>query len=86
MILPATLLYLQRDVRIVKEEDYKDIRHKDWLVRCVPNLYPAFTPPSNDNRVEVNSEKLASWLSLGAFGHLEVIIESPRHDEHLVVA
>jgi len=83
MTPPAVLVYLPTNGGIRKDRDLNGFRHKNWLVRCVPNLYPAFTPP-----------KEGEWLGLerGVFtrasgtGHHEVLIESPNHDEHPSVA
>jgi len=80
---PAVLVYLASNGGVRKEKDVNGFRHKNWLVRCVPNLYPAFTPP-----------KEGKWLGLergvftraSATGHHEVLIESPNHDEHPGVA
>lgn len=79
MTPPAILAYVQRDGKIVAEKDCDDFRHKGWLVRCIPNLYPAFVPPSG-NKEEVSGEE--RFESMEALGHHEVIIESPKHDEH----
>jgi len=83
MTPPAILVYLQADGKIVKEKDGDGFRHKDWLVRCVSNLYPAFTPPNN-REAKINKAKYLE--SMEAVGHHEVIIESPKHDEHPGVA
>ena len=45
MTPPAVLIYLKSNSGIKKTKDENGFRHKNWLVRCVPNLYPAFTPP-----------------------------------------
>ena len=45
MTPPAVLVYLPAEKGIRKDMDLNDLRHKNWLVRVVPNLYPAFTPP-----------------------------------------
>jgi len=79
----AVLVYLPTNGGIRKDRDLNGFRHKNWLVRCVPNLYPAFAPP-----------KEGEWLGLergmltraSATGHHEVLIESPNHDEHPSVA
>ncbi len=79
MTPPAVLVYLPTNGGIRKEKDSNGFRHKNWLVRCVPNLFPAFTPP-----------KEGAWLGpergplsyAKAAGHHEVLIESPNHDEH----
>ncbi len=79
MTPPAFLVYRKVGGGIVKDEDSDGFRHKDWLVRCIPNLYPAFTPPSEG--LEGNN-KVEDFESMEAIGHHEVIIESPNHDEH----
>ena len=77
MTPPASLVYLEsRDGKILKEKDIDGLRHKDWLIRCVPNLYSAFSPPKK-------GESLATDK---AVGHHEVLVESPNHDEHPAVA
>ncbi|MDH5461946.1 MAG: DUF4921 family protein [Candidatus Bathyarchaeota archaeon] len=79
MTPPAVLVYLPSDNGgIKKEKDQDGFRHKNWIVRCVPNLYPAFTPPDDSERAEV---KEGPFLAR-AIGHHEVLIESPNHDEH----
>ncbi|MEM4703735.1 MAG: galactose-1-phosphate uridylyltransferase [Candidatus Bathyarchaeia archaeon] len=78
MTPPATLVYLKSGKGFSKTKDENGFRHKDWLVRCIPNLYPAFTPPQK--RV---SRKQASTGNFAlAVGHHEVLVESPDHKEH----
>ncbi|RLF11637.1 MAG: hypothetical protein DRJ98_02900 [Thermoprotei archaeon] len=67
---PAILAYVQGPTGIERKED-GDERVKGWLVRCFENLYPAFKPPT-----------LGKLSRGGAVGHHEVVVESPRHDEH----
>jgi len=69
---PAVLVYLKRNGALKKSYDTNGLRHKNWVIRCVPNLYSAFSPPEND-------ESLAKGQ---AVGHHEVLVESPNHDEH----
>ncbi len=75
----AVLVYLESHGKIEKTKDEDDFRHRNWIIRCFPNLYPAFAPPK---------EKTDEWQTLGsrgfaaAVGHHEVLIESPIHDEH----
>jgi UDPglucose--hexose-1-phosphate uridylyltransferase len=79
MTPPAVLVYLKSGRKIRKVKDENGFRHKNWLIRCVPNLYPAFTPPkqkAGGKRIDKNAD-LAE-----AIGHHEVLIESPRHNEH----
>lgn len=82
MTPPATLVYISSKGKIRKEKDEDDFRHKNWLIRCVPNLYPAFTSPNNEEKGEVKED----FTFAKAIGHHEVIIESPHHDEHPGVA
>ena len=80
MTPPAVLVYLSSSGRIIKEQDRNGMRHKNWLVRCVPNLYPVFSPPGR--QVQVNGMPALSR----AIGHHEILIESPNHDEHPGIA
>ena len=77
MTPPAVLLYLSSNGEIRKERDQNGYRHKDWIVRVIPNLYPAFTPPDKENGRSKESPVLKR-----AVGHHEVLVESPGHDEH----
>jgi UDPglucose--hexose-1-phosphate uridylyltransferase len=79
MTPPAILLYLKSGEGSRKTKDKGDSRHKNWIIRCVPNLYPAFDPPKDENdrpKMGKNANLLA------AVGHHEVLIESSNHDEH----
>jgi len=78
MTPPAILVYLKSAKGIQKTKDPDSGRHKNWLIRVVPNLYPAFSPPQDQTDLtKTNSPNLAP-----AVGHHEVLIESPIHDEH----
>jgi UDPglucose--hexose-1-phosphate uridylyltransferase len=79
MTPPAVLVYLRSGKDIRKAKDENGLRHKNWLIRCVPNLYPAFTPPKE--KVSRGQIMKGSDLAV-AFGHHEVLVESPVHDEH----
>jgi UDPglucose--hexose-1-phosphate uridylyltransferase len=81
MTPPAVLVYLPDNGDIKKEKDQKDLCHKDWLVRVIPNLYPAFAPPTKP-KVAIKD----SSFMLSAVGHHEVVIESPCHYEQPSVA
>lgn len=75
---PAVLLYLKSNGEMVKDKDTEKLRHKNWLIRCIPNLYPAFAPP----KVPSDMEKIMKSDNFGlAVGHHEVLVESPNHDE-----
>lgn len=79
MTPPAIMLYQKENGEIKQSQDPPaGERPKNWLVRCIPNLYPAFSPPKQpeDEKQIIKNEGL--W---NAIGHHEVIIESPNHDE-----
>jgi UDPglucose--hexose-1-phosphate uridylyltransferase len=80
MTPPAVLVYLRSNTGgIKKDKDENGFRHKDWIVRCIPNLYPAFNPPDNSKEAEAKKNPFL----VKAIGHHEVLIESPNHNEHL---
>lgn len=81
---PATLLYVFEDGELKKVRDEDGDRRKDWIVRCIPNLYPAFTPP--ESGMSSSSHLRHGHIFMDALGHHEVLIESPNHDEHPSVA
>jgi UDPglucose--hexose-1-phosphate uridylyltransferase len=79
MTPPAVLLYLKSNDQIVKDKDTLSLRHKNWLIRDIPNLYPAFAPPKNRD----DEENIMKTDNFGyAVGHHEVLVESPNHEEH----
>jgi len=79
MTPPATLVYLKSGKNIRKVKDKNDFRHKNWLIRCIPNLYPAFAPPKE----KISRKQIMKRSDLAAaVGHHEVLDESPNHDEH----
>jgi len=78
MTPPAVLVYLKSNEEIVKDRDENGFRPKNWLVRCVPNLFPAFAPPQE----QIDQAQIMKSDSFGlAVGHHEVLVESPNHDE-----
>jgi UDPglucose--hexose-1-phosphate uridylyltransferase len=81
MTPPAVLVYLRENGGIRKEKDNNSFRHKDWMVRVIPNLYPAFSAPTKQKAELKDSSYVES-----AIGHHEVVVESPNHKEHLSVA
>jgi UDPglucose--hexose-1-phosphate uridylyltransferase len=83
MTPPAVLVYLPTEDGIRKDKDTDGTRHKNWLIRCVPNLFPAFTPPQKSDQLEHEGDLFAR---VSANGHHEVLVESPKHDDHLGVA
>lgn len=79
MTPPAVLVYLKSGKGIRKAKDKNGFRHKNWLIRCIPNLYPAFAPP----KMKISRRKVMKSCDLAAaVGHHEVLVESPIHDEH----
>jgi len=83
MTPPAVLVYLPTDSGISKDGDLDGLRRKNWLIRCVPNLYPAFVPPKEGEWLGLERGALAR---ASAAGHHEVLVESPKHDDHPGVA
>jgi UDPglucose--hexose-1-phosphate uridylyltransferase len=80
MTPPAVMLYQKDDGEIKRSKDpLVGERAKNWLVRCVPNLYPAFSLPlqPEDEKQIIKNESL--W---NAIGHHEVLVESPNHEQH----
>lgn len=77
MTPPAELVYLHLDGKLRKKKDKKGFRHKNWLVRVIPNLYPVFIPPAKNDKLDKEKPELSSVL-----GHHEVFVESPLHNEH----
>ncbi len=79
MTPPAVLIYHRENGKIKRSQDPSTgERTKNWLVRVIPNLYPAFSPPKQpqDEKQIVKADSL--W---DAIGHHEVIVESPNHTE-----
>ncbi|MEM3591921.1 MAG: DUF4921 family protein [Candidatus Bathyarchaeia archaeon] len=81
---PASLIYFMEDDGLKKDHDKNGDRRKDWIIRCIPNLYPAFSPQNSESSSSFQGDYI--HVSRGAFGYHEVLIESPNHDEHLGVA
>jgi len=79
MTPPAVLVYLKSGKGLRKDRDKDGARMKNWLIRIIPNLYPAFSPPKD----KVRKGSIAKNDNLAtAIGHHEVLVESPNHDEH----
>jgi UDPglucose--hexose-1-phosphate uridylyltransferase len=78
MTPPATLVYRPENSGIHKDKEEGDFRSKNWLIRCIPNMFPAFSPPQNP----LDAAPLAGSNFGYAVGHHEVIVESPVHYEH----
>ncbi|MCW3996242.1 MAG: galactose-1-phosphate uridylyltransferase [Candidatus Bathyarchaeota archaeon] len=79
MTPPALMLYLKENGEIIKSQDPPvGERPKNWLIRDIPNLYSAFSPPKQS---EDTKKILINEVFGYAVGHHEVLIESPNHDE-----
>jgi UDPglucose--hexose-1-phosphate uridylyltransferase len=76
---PATMLYLKENDGInVAQDPLVGKRPTNWLIRVIPNLYPAFSPPKQP---EDTTQIFKSECLGDAIGGHEVIVESPNHDE-----
>jgi UDPglucose--hexose-1-phosphate uridylyltransferase len=76
---PAVMLYLKQNGEIKKDKDHEGMRPKNWLIRVIPNLYPAFTPYKHATyREEIMKSEDFGY----AIGHHEVLVESPNHNEN----
>jgi UDPglucose--hexose-1-phosphate uridylyltransferase len=79
MTPPALMLYLKENGEIKKAKDpLVGERPQNWLIRGIPNLFPAFSPP---RQPEDETQIMKSDNFGDAVGHHEVLIESPNHDE-----
>jgi UDPglucose--hexose-1-phosphate uridylyltransferase len=79
MTPPATLVYLEENGAIRKTSEQGDTRLKNWVIRSIPNMYPAFAPPKDP----ADTAQILKSNSFGcAVGHHEVIVESPNHGDH----
>jgi UDPglucose--hexose-1-phosphate uridylyltransferase len=78
MTPPAVLLYLPSNGGIRKGKDADGDRAQNWLIRCIPNLYPALSPRK---AVSLAGDELHERKD--GIGAHEVLIESPNHNEHL---
>jgi len=80
---PATYLVLKKDgeYAIGKDEAGKE-RLKGWLVRVIPNLYPAFSTATGP----LTQPPKGLPAPKQAYGYHEVLVESPVHDQHFWVA
>ncbi len=79
MTPPALMLYQKDGDKITRSQDpLTGERSKDWLVRVIPNLYPAFSPPKQPEDAKQITKNKYLW---SAVGHHEVLVESPNHEE-----
>lgn len=82
---PATLVYVLEDGNVRKTLENGESRCKDWIVRCIPNLYPAFSAENGQKPTRI-FKSTSFHESMKALGFHEVIVESPIHGEHPSVA
>lgn len=76
---PAVLVYVPNDDGIRKTKEQGDFRTKNWTVRVIPNLYPAFSPPKTQD----DTQHIMRSTNYGyAVGHHEVLVESANHGDH----
>jgi UDPglucose--hexose-1-phosphate uridylyltransferase len=75
---PANLLFIPQPSGVIRTADKGRRRRADWVVRCIPNLYPAVSALGSRLKRSVQFPLLRQ----AAFGFHEIIIESPRHDDH----
>jgi UDPglucose--hexose-1-phosphate uridylyltransferase len=76
----AVMLYLKENDKVKKSQDpLTGERPKNWLIRCIPNLYPAFGPPKQP---QDETQILKSECFGYAIGEHEVVVESPNHSEN----
>ncbi len=76
---PAVLVYLPSNGDIKKDMEQGDFRSKNWILRCIPNLFPAFAPPKDP--ADIVQIMKSNNFGYG-IGHHEVLIESPNHADH----
>jgi len=78
---PAKLLYVPQDGKILEAKDRGRNRRSDWLVRCIPNLYPALSG-SDNSPLPLEHHNGFSRISLRGIGTHLIVVESPGHDDH----
>jgi UDPglucose--hexose-1-phosphate uridylyltransferase len=78
MTPPATLIYVTEQNRVNKIVHEGRRRRSDWVVRCVPNMYPAVRSGHSYTR----SSRRSLLVQRPAIGFHEIIVESPTHDDH----
>ena len=81
MTPPANLLYIQDEGQLLKLRDSTRERRSDWLVRCIPNLFPALSQ-SGGRSLSRGLQGRFPHSKRAAKGAHEIIIESPVHDDH----
>lgn len=77
---PANLLYFREKGRVAKSKDVGQPRRSDWVVRCVHNIFPALNSTARHLSPKIRSH--FPYIDREPIGVHEVIIESPRHQDH----
>ena len=78
MTPPAKKLYVLSGNKILIDHDKEgQKRRKDWLIRVIPNMYPALKPGN------YNSTIMDNELKLPGIGEHEIIIETPEHNKQI---
>jgi len=75
---PAKLLFVRLGDKILRFKDVGRRRRSDWAVRCIPNMFPAVSR----TKVRGMGRSRSQLIKRPATGIHEIIIESPRHDDH----
>jgi len=70
-LAPATLLLAKTGIGVRFERESAGERKKNWLVKCLPNLYPVF---SRDDKLMLDGGPKPTP------GFHEVVIDTPQHD------
>jgi UDPglucose--hexose-1-phosphate uridylyltransferase len=76
VLCPGNESQTPRELFAIRDSQQADT--PGWLVRVVPNKFPAFVPTAAGQR---RHEDI--FVSASAYGHHEVIIEGPDHGRHL---
>ncbi len=76
MTPPATVVYIEENGTIRKTSDKGNFRTRGWLVRSIPNMFPAFAPPRNP---EDEAHLPEDGDCINAIGRHEVMVETPIH-------
>jgi len=75
---PAVLVYLLAEQGVNKEKEEGNFRYRNWLIRTIPNMYPAFSPP----KITSDAQHILQGDNFGyAIGHHEVLVETPIHSD-----
>ena len=71
ILAPATLVLVETGVGVEFEREEGAERKKNWIAKCIPNLYPAFS--KEDTLIDEMGSKSVSGIH-------EVLIDTPIHD------